>query len=520
MTENFYYRFGLPVLIHVRLLPVLCFFSSFVVQAQDMGWVSGNKLAGRVSTLDAPGGRSGMGVWQDSNSIVWMFGGMGISSDPSPSGGPTLLNDVWRFTVTNLTWQQIHPGTVSNLTVATSRSPQIPRPRQLSSVCGTGHVMVLFGGLTDREEALGDLWVLDLGKRVWRMLVQSYLGGGSNQTLQGRERDVGPSPRGDSAHWCTRTHLYVFGGVNGSNHIFSDMWRLSLEDFTWEELNSSKEAPASLRDHKTADYPEGRNGAMTWTVSPDMETNASLFLFGGNVLSKYPRDRHIAVGYTSDMWQYSVGTDSWKFVTGNTQPGIPAQYGYKHESSPSNVPGCRRGGATWTDTNNILWLFGGEGADSEVPSSVRSAKLLSDLWRFLPNTGQWVWMKGCQKGDAPAVFKDIGRVAHKAVAGGRLDAASWRTPDSEWLFLFGGLGHDGNQRDGYLSDMWKINIGKTLHYGFYVAAVYGFAIIFAGIGLLLCLCVVALYARDRSKSPQWRRGGASTRYSQLHDSDT
>ncbi|KAL8622954.1 hypothetical protein ACOMHN_027075 [Nucella lapillus] len=506
---------------HVQLLQFLCCLSPFVAQAQDMGWMGGNNLADKVSMQDAPGGRSGMGVWQDGNSTVWVFGGLGVTSDATTTGGGIMLNDVWRFTIHNLSWHQIHPGTVSNLTVATSRSPQIPRPRQLPAVCGTGHVVVVFGGLTDKDQALGDLWVFDLGKRVWRMLVQTYVGGGgNNQTERDTERDIGPAPRGDAAHWCTGTHLYVFGGMNGSNHIFSDMWQLSLEDFTWEELKSSKEAPASLRDRKTADYPEGRNGAMTWTLSAEVETNASLFLFGGNVLSKYPRDHHIATGYTSDMWQYTVGTDSWKFVTGNTQPGRPAQYGYKHEISSSNVPGCRRGGATWTAANNVLWLFGGEGADSDLPSGVRAAKLLSDLWRFIPKSGQWVWMKGSQRGDALAVFKDKGRIAHKALAGGRVDAASWKTSDSQLLFLFGGVGHDGMQRDGYLSDLWQIDIAKTLHYGFYVPAVYGFAIIFAGVALLLCLSVVALYTRDRSKPPQWRRGGTSTRYSQLHDSDT
>ena len=480
-------------------------------------------MADKLSVNGAPGGRSGMTIWQDGNDTVWMFGGLGMSSTPTTTGGPTMLNDIWRFTNTNRTWQQVHPGTVSNLTVATSRSPQIPRPRQLSSVCGTGHVMVLFGGLTDEDFALGDLWVFDTGKRVWRMLVDAYTGGDVNQTQQEMEREVGPEPRGDSAYWCTSTHLYIFGGINGSNHIFSDMWRLNLEDFTWEELTSSKEAPASLRDRKTADYPEGRNGAMTWTLlsQSGSETTMTLFLFGGNVLSKHPRDRHIATGYTSDMWQYIVSKDKWSYLTGSTQPGQPGQYGRVHEMSPSSVPGCRRGSATWKDARNLLWLFGGEGADSEMPSNIRSAKLLSDQWRFHPLLGQWEWMGGSQKGDAPANFKQKGQLMHTALPGGRLDAAAWKEYNGQVLYLFGGLGHDGVQHDGYLSDLWILDISNTITYQFYVPAIYGFAIIFTGVALLLCLCVAGLYTRDRNKPSQWRRGsGAGTRYSQLHDSDT
>ena len=487
----------------------------------DMAWLGGSTLADSLSVMDSPGGRSGMSVWQDSNHTVWMFGGIGMSSMATTTGGPVMLNDMWRFTNRNKSWSQVHPGTVSNLTVATSRSPQIPRPRQLSSVCGTGHVMVLFGGLAEEDTALRDLWVFDVGKNVWRMLVDSYTQGISadrNQTDEEKRRDVGPEPRGDAAHWCTSTHLYIFGGLNGSSHIFSDMWRLSLEDFTWEELKSSKEAPASLRDHKTANYPEGRNGAMTWTSRT--ETTVTLFMFGGNVLSKYPHDKHIAMGYTSDMWQYTVSTDSWHYVTGSTQPGQPGTYVRIHEMSASSQPGCRRGGATWTDRNNLLWLFGGEGADSEAPSNIRSAKLLSDQWRFQPKTGEWEWMGGSLQGDAPASFKGKGRLTHTALAGGRLDAAAWKRSDSEAFFLFGGLGHDRLQHDGYLSDLWLLDVSNTLTYHFYVSAFYGFAVIFVGVALVVCLSVVALCGRDRNKPTQWRRGGSSTRYRQLHDSDT
>lgn len=133
----------------------------------DFAWLGGNKLSDKPSVIDLPGGRSGTGVWQDSNNTVWMFGGVGMTSVATTTGGSVMLNDLWRFALSNQTWRQLHPGTVSNLTVATSRSPQIPRPRQLPAVCGTGHVMVLFGGLAEDDEALGDLWVFDTGKKVY-----------------------------------------------------------------------------------------------------------------------------------------------------------------------------------------------------------------------------------------------------------------------------------------------------------------------------------------------------------------
>lgn len=481
-------------------------------KSQDMAWLSGSQKANELSVLDVPGGRSGMGVWQDEQGIAWMFGGMGMSNGATSVS--TLLNDLWRFSSANQTWRQMHPGTVSNLTVATYRSPQIPQPRQLSAVCGTGNIMVVFGGLAEDDKALGDLWVFNTSRSEWRMLRGMYnvpdhaVGNETNVQLEG------PAARGDTAQWCTETHLYIFGGINGSNYIMTDMWRLNLQDLTWEELASSKLAPASLSRHETADYPLGRNGAMTWLVEPD-----TLYMFGGNVLSKHPRSKHIASGYTSDLWRYTIANDSWKFLKGHTQPGQPGLYGHVGELSEDSVPGCRRGGATWTDASNFLWLFGGEGADKIPPSDIWSAKLLSDQWRFYTPLGKWEWMGGSSQGDAPASFSKQGKLAHTALPGGRVDSAAWKQDNTSFL-LFGGLGHDGMQGDGCLNDLWLLDVSSTLTHHFFVPAVIGFGIIFVALSLVLCLAVVALYARDRSKEPFWQRGKHRVRYSHVPESDT
>lgn len=524
------------------------------VHSQDLAWIGESMVADRPSENGTPGGRSGTGVWQGGDRMVWMFGGMGVSMS---SVTPVLLNDVWMFSLSDGSWKQVHPGTVSNLTVVAYRATQIPQPRQLMAMCGTGTAMVMFGGLAEEDQALGDLWVFGWEKKVWRMLVDTYAGARyppSENSTEDKARDIGPSPRGESACWCTSTHMYLFAGRNESNFIFSDMWRLSLQDFTWEELQSSKNAPDSLRDHTTADYPSGRNGAMTWvsagisidtdrigereldesnnsnpssndasvehsntTTTPtsisDSRSKDILFMFGGNILNK--STRHIATGFTSDMWRYDVSTDTWHYITGRTQPGQPANYGRLGEVSSINVPGCRRGAATWTDSANFLWMFGGEGADAELPTELRSAKLLSDFWRFHLDSMQWVWMGGSQKGEAEPAF------TRSAVPPRRVDSAAWEDTDHRTFYIFGGLGHDGMQHDYYLSDLWLVDVSSTLAYNFYFPAVYGFALVMVGMVLLLCLIVVAMYARDRStKASEWRHSRHRQRYSLLHDSDT
>ena len=63
-------------------------------------------------------------------------------------------------------------------------------------------------------------------------------------------------------------------------------------------------------------------------------------------------------------------------------------YGTKGMESSGNKPGSRWGSVSWTDNQNILWLFGGEGY------TYNSFGWLNDLWKYNPATNEWTWMKG------------------------------------------------------------------------------------------------------------------------------
>lgn len=477
-----------------------------------MAWIAGSPASVSISSKIYPGGRSGVGIWQEGINNVWLFGGLGMSDNPFES--PRLLNDLWYFNGSSQTWHQVHQGAVFNSTVVEYRSSQIPRPRQLSAMCGAGNIMVVFGGLAEEDLALGDLWVFDTVTKEWQSQEQAY----NLQRNKSEPLLVRPAPRGDMAKWCTSTHLFIFGGVNGSNHIFSDMWKLSLQELIWEEVASSALAPSSLKDQNALSYPAGRNGAMAWTVEPD-----NLYLFGGNVLRQYFRKQHVAAGYTSDLWQYNIINDTWMFLKGHTQPGQPGVYGHLGMPTDYSVPGCRKSGVTWTDANNYLWLFGGEGCDTLTPSDTSFSVLLTDYWCYNTLIGRWEWIGGSKEGNKPPIFRQKGKLTYSALIGGRTEAGAWKKNDNA-VYLFGGMGHNGTQYYCYLNDLWLINISETVGLGVPFPVLYGFGLVFLGIFLVLCLVVIGVYVYDCSKgnrTPEWRLGSRDiARYRHLLGNDS
>ena len=55
--------------------------------------------------------------------------------------------------------------------------------------------------------------------------------------------------------------------------------------------------------------------------------------------------------------------NSWTWISGSNSDNQNGIYGTKGIASSSNIPGARLGSISWIDSNNNLWLFGGEGYD-------------------------------------------------------------------------------------------------------------------------------------------------------------
>lgn len=150
---------------------------------------------------------------------------------------------------------------------------------------------------------------------------------------------------------------------------------------------------------------------------------------------------------------YSIAQD-FTWVNGNGATSQQGIYGTITFPSTQNRPGSREGGATWTDLNGNLWLFGGRGF-----SSNSTIDYLNDLWKYDIQTNQWVWMMGINSVASPNYTPTYGILLNSGAAnipGGRAGASAWVDAQGN-LWLFGGYGYatDGL---GSLNDVWKFNI--------------------------------------------------------------
>jgi hypothetical protein len=221
----------------------------------------------------------------------------------------------------------------------------------------------------------------------------------------------------------------------------------------------------SLGTPAAGNAPGSRAGATSWT-----DDKGHLWLFGG-----WGFDINNQVEYYyNDLWEFDTSTKQWTWMGGsNTGAGSscfyspnlfylscgePGVYGTLGTPSVGNLPGSRNGATGWTDSSGILWLFGGQGFDTNGRFSD-----LNDVWQFTPSTNQWVWMGGPGTvydyyASQTGVYGALGTPDAANIPPTRYDAASWKDKSGN-LWLFGGekTGWYGNSFFAMLNDLWEFN---------------------------------------------------------------
>lgn len=243
-----------------------------------------------------------------------------------------------------------------------------------------------------------------------------------------------PGARRYAASWTDNSdNLWVFGGdgypASGANARLNDLWKYdtSTDNWTWMKGSDALNqwgTYGTILNESISNTPGARQFSVSWA-----DSNGDLWLFGGAGWNSSGSN-----GYLNDLWKYDVSTGNWAWMKGSQSIGQQGTSGTIEVENSANNPSARGYAVGWTDSEDNLWLFGGNGY---YPAGSGTGKL-NDLWKFNTTSGNWTWMKGSNDRNQTATYGIKGVVADSNTPGGRQAPVAW-TDSSGDLWLFGGM---------------------------------------------------------------------------------
>jgi N-acetylneuraminic acid mutarotase len=359
-------------------------------------WVSGGNAdnangvygtQGTAAVTNLPGARYSAASWIDASGTLWLFGGYGYDATGAVVG---YLNDLWQYSPSTGLWTWVSGGAVGNGggvygVQGTAAAGDVPGARySASSWIDSAGNLWLFGGYgynaTTGLGGLNDLWRYTPSSGQW-----TWISGGSGDDVPGVYGTQGtaaatnvPGARQAASSWIDSSGtLWLFGGygydASGGVGYLNDLWRYSLSsgEWTWAGGGNAHNANGTYGTEGSAaagSMPGGRQAASSW-----IDASGRLWLFGGAGYSSTG-----GVGDLNDLWQYSLSTGEWTWVSGGLGDNAIGTYGTQGTISASTVPGSRQAANSWIDSSGHLWLFGGAGYGAAGNG------YLNDLWQFVP----------------------------------------------------------------------------------------------------------------------------------------
>jgi N-acetylneuraminic acid mutarotase len=357
-------------------------------QTGEWAWMSGSKTAyqngvygelGVAAKSNVPGARENAVSWIDASGNLWLFGG--TQNCNGCYWGPA--NDLWRYSPATGYWtwmsgsnQSGQPGIYGTQGIAAPANVPGARDSAISWIDSNGNLW-LFGGegydSAGEWGELNDLWEFTSSTGDW-----TWMSGSSTIPIQtglcqpGLYGTLGvansnnvPGGRLGAGNWTyTSGNLWLFGGYGcdstGNEDELNDLWKYAPSTNQWTWISGSNIAGQSgkygtLGSPSSSTVPGGRQSAAAW-----IDSSGTLWLFGG-----YGYDSTGDEDELNDLWKFIPSTGQWTWTSGSDLAAQPGIYGTLGSASSSNVPGGRQNTAAWIDSGNDLWLFGGNGYDSQ-----------------------------------------------------------------------------------------------------------------------------------------------------------
>ncbi|GGH71440.1 Kelch repeat-containing protein [Phaeocystidibacter marisrubri] len=436
------------------------------------GLVNQTKTVPGIKGLDyrtiTPGARQGVAFAKSSNGDVYFFGGLGYDANANYGH----LNDLWKFDSQLSEWVWISGQTTINshnpsVTAGTPSSNNFPGGREGAAMwideSGGDISIYIFGGAAYDSNILfgecSDLWKYSVNNGTW-----TYVKGGLTRIWGGSYGTKGtsasgnyPGARQNASYWQSPItgKFYMFGGrgYNGGGYCqLNDVWEFdpSTELWTWVSGSSGQCAQTTINQssvYHPSNIPGARERTATWVV------DSVVYIYGGlgyGNTSTY--------GHLSDMWKYSMVSNKFKPIEGNTATyavNIKSSYGTKGVENGSNLPGGRETPLFWVEDNTKLMLIGGAGYDQS------SFGNLADVWSYDISTDDWTWVGGQSGLNRTPVFGTKGVQNSTNLIGSVYRGVAWKDGNSSDVFVFGGAAKDKSGLFGEINALWKYDVSSN-----------------------------------------------------------
>ena len=185
------------------------------------------------------------------NDLMYVFGG----SDGSQEFNRTLVVDLRAKTCRTV------------LPENSACPPQLDSHSACLYEDGTAAWMIVFGGF-DAGERSSNVYTLNLASEKWKLAQTSK----------------GPEGRSNQSAVIRNDHMYIFGGTSEEGEKLSDMWKLDLRTYHWDQVIGNGDIPTGRSGHSAVLY------------------NDVMIIFGG--MKDITKE-------TNDMYSYQFDTNTW-----------------------------------------------------------------------------------------------------------------------------------------------------------------------------------------------------------------
>ncbi|OQR84778.1 hypothetical protein ACHHYP_12827 [Achlya hypogyna] len=189
-----------------------------------------------------------------------LFGGHYFGGE----SGFVYLNEVWVLDLETSAWCQ----------VKCEGKPPAPRYNHTATLVGAK--MFVFGGKGDKGKAYRDMHYLDL--ETWHWFVVNWT-------------TDSPTERFGHADLAVGTKLVYFGGWDGQNKTYKDLWVFDTETFAWIQPKVAGTPPTARYGHTMGLLDDGR-----------------IVLYGGQSVKMLPQ---VGVEYFNDVYMLDTETMAW-----------------------------------------------------------------------------------------------------------------------------------------------------------------------------------------------------------------